>query len=160
MECYFTCLFCIHTVISFLRICSVDDVMLLNSIVQDGNANGNGDGDGVPDDEPANMPTSSSPPKLILALWAVALLTLSMVITTVLYKPARGVVFGRNKAAYYITLGAIFVAGVVEVFTAMWLSRSRDANKRRFSFGRVALCLSIGPFVAIIGIGGFALAEG
>lgn len=153
---------------SFLRICSADDVTLNNSVVQDGNGNNNDVTHHIDlefpvaeaDVDPANVPTSVSPENLAIAQWVVALLTLSLVISTVLYKPARGVVFGRNKEAYYLTLAAIFVAGVVEVFTAMWISRSRNANRRRFSFGRVVLCASIGPLVAIIGISGFAFIRG
>nr|CDM86797.1 unnamed protein product [Triticum aestivum] len=114
----------------------------------------------VPDDEPTSVPTILFPANLAVALWMMALLTLSMVIGTVLYKPARGGVFGNNKSIYYLTLASIFLFGVAEAFTAYCVSRSRDANKRRFSFGRVVLCASVGPFVAIVGIGGFTFIKG
>ncbi|EMS61962.1 hypothetical protein TRIUR3_19241 [Triticum urartu] len=127
---------------------------------QDGNGNIDPESAVVPDDEPANVPTILFPANLALALWIMALLTLSMVIGTVLYKPPRGGVFGKNKSAYYLTLATIFMLGVAEAFTAYCVSRSRDPNKRRFSFGRVILCASVGPFVAIVGISGFAFIEG
>jgi hypothetical protein len=93
----------------------------------------------------------------IKALWAVSILTLIFVISTVLYKPARGVVFGSHKLAYYLTLAAIFVLAVAESFTAFWMSRYPDTNRRHASWGAVVLCASIGPFVAIVAIGGFAI---
>ncbi|XBI24699.1 hypothetical protein VPH35_049772 [Triticum aestivum] len=136
-----------------------------NSGLQDGNNNEvtlNIDSESVevPDDEPTSVPTILFPANLAVALWMMALLTLSMVIGTVLYKPARGGVFGNNKSIYYLTLASIFLFGVAEAFTAYCVSRSRDANKRRFSFGRVVLCASVGPFVAIVGIGGFTFIKG
>lgn len=101
-----------------------------------------------------------SPVHLARALWTVALLTVGIDISTALYKPASGVVFAHSSLAYYLTLTAIFVLGVAEAFTAFWVSSSRDADVRRLTFGRVVLCASVGPFVAIVGIGGFAFIEG
>jgi hypothetical protein len=93
---------------------------------------------------------------LINALWTFSILTLVFVISAALYKPARGVVFGSHKLAYYLTLAAIFVLAVAESFTAFWMSRYPDNDQRRTSWGAAVLCASIGPFVAIVAIGGFA----
>jgi hypothetical protein len=89
-------------------------------------------------------------------LWTLSILTLVLVISTALYKPARGVVFGSHKLAYYLTLAAIFVLAVAESFTAFWMSRYPNNDRRRSSWGAAVLCASIGPFVAIVAIGGFA----
>lgn len=112
-------------------------------------------------------PVNEEPPTMVLssvqlsqALMTVALLTMAIDVATVLYKPARGAVFSHNKLAYYLTLVVIFIAGVAEALIAVWLSRSHEVDKRCFSFGRVVLCASLAPFVAIIGIGGFAFVEG
>lgn len=112
-------------------------------------------------------PVNKEPPTMVLssvqlsqALMTVALLTMAIDVGTVLYKPARGAVFSHNKLAYYLTLVVIFIAGVAEALIAVWLSRSHEVDKRCFSFGRVVLCVSLAPFVAIIGIGGFAFVEG
>lgn len=98
--------------------------------------------------------------QLSQALWTVALLTLVIDIGTALYKPARGTLFVYDKHAYYLILIGIFFSRVAEALIAFWLSRSHEVDKRCFSFGRVVLCASIVPFVAIIGIGGFSFMEG
>ncbi|KQK02673.1 hypothetical protein BRADI_2g03000v3, partial [Brachypodium distachyon] len=97
---------------------------------------------------------------LARALWAVALLTMIIVVGTALYKPAKGVVFGRNHLAYYLTLVAIFVAGLGEAFTAWWISRSYDVYRHRSLAGKIVLLASIGPFVGALSIGGFAFTQG
>ncbi|KAF7020869.1 hypothetical protein CFC21_033918 [Triticum aestivum] len=109
-------------------------------------------------EEPPTTVLSSA--QLSQALMTVALLTMAIDVGTVLYKPVRGVVFGHNKLAYYLTLAGIFIAGVAEALISSWLSRSHEVDKRCFSFGRAVLCASLVPFVAIIGIGGFAFVEG
>ncbi|KAM3197641.1 hypothetical protein ACQJBY_072987 [Aegilops geniculata] len=109
-------------------------------------------------EEPPTTVLSSA--QLSQALMTVALLTMAIDVGTVLYKPARGVVFGHNKLAYYLTLAGIFIAGVAEALISSWLSRSHEVDKRCFSFGRAVLCASLVPFVAIIGLGGFAFVEG
>ncbi|XBI15523.1 hypothetical protein VPH35_057930 [Triticum aestivum] len=110
------------------------------------------------DEEPSTRVVSSV--QLSQALWTVALLTLAIDIGTALYKPARGMLFGHNKLAYYLTLIGIFFSGIAEALIAVWLSHSHEVDKRCFLIGRVVLCASIVPFVAIIGIGGFSFMEG
>jgi hypothetical protein len=109
----------------------------------------------LPNGEPGGV-SNNSPAQRIKALWTVSILTLIFVISTVLYKPARGVVFASHRLAYYLTLAAIFVLAVSESFIAFWMSRYPDTDRRRFSWGTAVLCASIGPFVAIVAIGGFA----
>jgi hypothetical protein len=104
--------------------------------------------------EPGVEPNNSAG-HVINALWTMSIFTLILVISTVLYRPARGVVFGSHKLAYYLTLAAIFVLAVAELFTAFWMSRHPYTGRRRFSWGTAVLCASIGPFAAIVAIGGF-----
>lgn len=111
------------------------------------------------------MPAAPAAPaagaqQLPRALWTVSLLTLIFVIGTAVYKPATGVIFGHNKAAYYVVLGLVFVSGIAEASAAFWISRSSlHADRRRFSIGRIVLCFSVGPFVTITGIGCFRFIE-
>jgi hypothetical protein len=112
----------------------------------------------VPTGEPGVEPNNSAV-HLIKALWTMSSFTLILVISTVLYRPARGVVFGSHKLAYYLTLAAIFVLAVAELFTAFWMSRYPYTDGRCFSWGTVVLCASIGPFVSIVAIGGFTFFE-
>ena len=114
----------------------------------------------MPHVEPTIMFAGLPPVGVTKALWKMAFLTLILDIGTALYKPARGVVFGSNKNAYYIALAVIFVLGVIEAFTALWMSCTRDPHSRRFKFGSIVLCASIVPFVAIMAISSFALFEG
>jgi hypothetical protein len=98
--------------------------------------------------------------ELIKALWSMSLLTLVPAISTALYKPARGVVFGQNKLSYYLALSVIVALGLGEAFTAFWLSRPGGGSRRRLALGRAVLCASFLPFVAILGIAGYGFSQG
>jgi hypothetical protein len=113
-------------------------------------------------DEPATATQVPTLVNLARALWTVGLLTLTIDIGTALYKPARGVLFSRNRLAYYLTLAVIFLLGLAETFTAYWMSHTRDDTSIRLlsSLGRIVLCSSIGPLVAIVAISGFSFIDG
>lgn len=131
-------------------------MMSTASVTQGGNGDG---GDVRVNIDPPAEPATMSPALLPRALWTVALLTLIVDVGTLLYKPPRGVVFGHHRLAYYLALVGAFAAGVAEAWTAFWISRSRDAYRRRYSFGRLVLCASIGPFVIVVAIGSFAFID-
>jgi hypothetical protein len=87
-------------------------------------------------------------------------MTLVPAITTALYKPARGVVFAHNKLAYYLALSVIVALGLGEAFTAFWLSHPGGGSRRRLTFGRDVLCISVLPFAAVLGIAGYGFIKG
>ncbi|CAO2185615.1 unnamed protein product [Urochloa humidicola] len=101
--------------------------------------------------------------KLARALFVVGFLTLVMDLATSFYRPPGGVVFGRHRLAYYLTLAGIFVAGAAEVSAACWLSRSSSGGgeaedrRRAATLARTALCCSLLPLVVVVALGGFAV---
>ncbi|CAO2193627.1 unnamed protein product [Urochloa humidicola] len=108
----------------------------------------------------AVLDPGASSRKLARALFAVGFLTLVMDLATSFYRPPGGVVFGRHRLAYYLTLAGIFVAGATEVSAACWLSQSSGEaqdRRRRATLARTALCCSLLPLVVVVALGGFAV---
>ncbi|KAF2948374.1 hypothetical protein DAI22_01g032000 [Oryza sativa Japonica Group] len=88
----------------------------------------------------------------------VGFVTLAMAVSTLVHKPAdHGELFQGHAIAYYLTLMVIFLAGVVEVWTALWVSNAGESGRRRRAFGRVVLCASVVPLAAVAGIGGYTV---
>jgi hypothetical protein len=69
-------------------------------------------------------------------------------------EPASGLGFGHKRLIYNLTLAAIFVVGVAEIFTGIWISSSSLTYSRRVWIGGIILFLSIWPLVFILIIGG------
>jgi hypothetical protein len=69
-------------------------------------------------------------------------------------------VFGHNKLAYYLVLSVIFASGIGEVFMAYSLSRPGGGSGRRLKIGRIVLCGSVFPLVAVFGIAGYGFRQG
>ncbi|KAM0872363.1 hypothetical protein ACQ4PT_038777 [Festuca glaucescens] len=107
---------------------------------------------------PTRLPPQA-PVHLIRAIWTMSFFTLVPAIRAALYKPARGVVFGDNKIAYYLALSAIVASGLGEATMAFLLSRPGGGSRRCVSIGRTVLCASILPFMAIHGIARYGLME-
>jgi hypothetical protein len=97
--------------------------------------------------------------QLIRAIWTMSFFTLVPAIRAALYKPARGVVFGDNKIAYYLSLSAIVASGLGEATMAFLLSRPGGGSRRCVSIGRTVLCASVLPFMAIHGIARYGFME-
>ncbi|KAL6626718.1 hypothetical protein ACP70R_030444 [Stipagrostis hirtigluma subsp. patula] len=89
-------------------------------------------------------------------LW-LGFLTLLMDVGTALYKPPRGVIFERHQMAYYLTLSAVFAAGIAEVWAAIWLNSSGEDNGRRLAYAGALLYMSVVPLVVVVALGGFAV---
>uniref|UniRef100_A0A0E0JE00 Uncharacterized protein n=1 Tax=Oryza punctata TaxID=4537 RepID=A0A0E0JE00_ORYPU len=88
----------------------------------------------------------------------VGFVTLAMAVSTLVHKPAdHDVLFQRHAVAYYLTLMVIFLAGVVEVWTALWVSNAGESGRSRRAFGSVVLCASVVPLAAVAGIGGYTV---
>ncbi|KAL6626721.1 hypothetical protein ACP70R_030447 [Stipagrostis hirtigluma subsp. patula] len=106
--------------------------------------------------EDVGQPDTSK--KLARLLFSLGFFTLVMDVGTALYKPPRGVVFARHNLAYYLTLAAIFAAGVVQVWTGIWLSSSsgQDDGRRR-KLARAVLGMSVVPLVVVVALGGFTV---
>ncbi|KAF0918319.1 hypothetical protein E2562_023390 [Oryza meyeriana var. granulata] len=85
----------------------------------------------------------------------VGLATLVMSVSTLVNEPAHGWFFEHHAVAYYLTLMGIFIAGVVEVWTAFWLSGGAQAGHGRRAFGAAVFWASVVPLAAVAGIGGY-----
>ncbi|BAS70378.1 uncharacterized protein [Oryza sativa Japonica Group] len=98
----------------------------------------------------------TSPETTVKALRGVGFLTLVISVGTLVYKPPHGLLFQLHVLAYYLTLVGIFFAGVVEVWTAFWVSEAGVGGGRR-AFGRAVLWASVVPLAAALGIGGYTV---
>jgi hypothetical protein len=76
---------------------------------------------------------------------------------TLVYKPPHGLLFQHHALAYYLTLVGIFFAGVVEVWTAFWVSETAGVGGGRRALGRAVLWASVVPLAAALGIGGYTV---
>ncbi|KAL5226257.1 hypothetical protein ABZP36_014522 [Zizania latifolia] len=95
--------------------------------------------------------------QLARSLWGTGFLTLVMSVGTFLHTPqAQGVLLDHHALAYYITLAWIFIAGVVEAGTALWVSQAPDDSGRR-AFGRAVLWASIIPLATVVSLGGYTI---
>ncbi|CAL4958153.1 unnamed protein product [Urochloa decumbens] len=95
--------------------------------------------------------------RLARSLFLLGFVTLLMDITTALYKPPRGVIFQGHKLAYYLTLAGIFVTGLTDIWTGIWLSSSSQQNGCLPVLARALLYASVVPFVVIVVLGGFSV---
>jgi hypothetical protein len=112
---------------------------------------------GMPPQQPvsAGQPPAPVPVVLIKAIWSISFLTLVPAISTALYLPARGVVFGHHKLAYYLVLSIILASGIGEAFTAFSLSCPGGGSRSRLKLGRAVLCGSFFPLVVVLGVAGY-----
>lgn len=96
-------------------------------------------------------------PSLIKALSSAGFSTIAMAVGMLVYKPAHGALFEHHifAAYYYLALVLIFVAGVVEIFVAFWVSD--DQHGRRRAIGGAVLRASVVPLAAVVGLGGYAV---
>jgi hypothetical protein len=98
--------------------------------------------------EPSDNSTAVSKlPHTTLA--GVGFATAGMATYTAVYRRPSG-----HELAYFLLLGAAFVAGVVEVWAALWVSHNATARRRK---GKMILYASIVPFVIAIGLSGFSV---
>uniref|UniRef100_A0A0E0FG53 Uncharacterized protein n=1 Tax=Oryza nivara TaxID=4536 RepID=A0A0E0FG53_ORYNI len=105
------------------------------------------------------IPAVSGTGPLVKGLRGSGLLTLLVSVTTILNKPPHGVLFARHVIAYYLTLAGIFVAGVLEIGTVLWVTGGArgggGGGGGRRAFGRVVLWASVVPLTVVSGIGGY-----
>ncbi|KAM0849030.1 hypothetical protein ACQ4PT_053983 [Festuca glaucescens] len=59
-----------------------------------------------------------------------------------------------HELAYFLLLGAAFIAGIVEVWAALWVSHNATARRRK---GKMILYASVVPFVIALGLRGFGV---
>uniref|UniRef100_A0A0E0FG51 Uncharacterized protein n=1 Tax=Oryza nivara TaxID=4536 RepID=A0A0E0FG51_ORYNI len=104
-------------------------------------------------------PAAGTPPETstVKALRGVGFLTLVISVGTLVYKPPHGLLFQHHALAYYLTLVGIFFAGVVEVWTAFWVSETAGVGGGRRALGRAVLWASVVPLAAALGIGGYTV---
>ncbi|XP_037410044.1 uncharacterized protein LOC119272733 [Triticum dicoccoides] len=88
--------------------------------------------------------------RLPQALLGVGLATATMATyAAVLRRPG-----GQELAYYFLGLGGAFVAGVTEMWAALWISGDVPARRRK---GKVILYASVVPLVIAGGLGGFTV---
>ncbi|KAM0888484.1 hypothetical protein ACQ4PT_028312 [Festuca glaucescens] len=82
-------------------------------------------------------------------LAGVGLATAGMATYTAVYRRLSG-----HELAYFLLLGAAFVAGVAEVWAALWISHNAPARRGK---GKMFLYASVVPFVIALGLRGFCI---
>ncbi|KAL5229225.1 hypothetical protein ABZP36_017490 [Zizania latifolia] len=109
---------------------------------------------GIDQSGSATSPGRQQRQQLARSLWATGFLTLVTSAGTFLHKQDHAVL-------YDITLACIFVAGVIEVWTAFWVSQAHDdgdgGGGRPCTFGRAVLLASVIPLATVVGLGGYPL---
>ncbi|KAM3334362.1 hypothetical protein ACQJBY_029028 [Aegilops geniculata] len=87
--------------------------------------------------------------RLPQALLGVGLATASMATYTAVHRRPSG-----QELAYFLGLGGAFVAGVSEMWAALWVSGDVPVRRRK---GKVILYASVVPLVIAGGLGGFTV---
>ncbi|KAL5228460.1 hypothetical protein ABZP36_016725 [Zizania latifolia] len=117
----------------------------------------------------ANQSGSGTPPgqqqitRLARSLLGIGFAILAMATGIFFHKePPHVLLFDRHPIAYYLTLAWIFIAGVVEAWTAFWVSHALDDGEDgggggRTAFGRAVLWASIIPLSTVVGLGGYSI---
>jgi hypothetical protein len=82
-------------------------------------------------------------------LAGVGVATAGMATYTAVYRRPSG-----HELAYFLLLGAAFIAGVAEVWAALWVFHNAAARRSK---GKMILYASVVPFVIALGLRGFGV---